>query len=111
MQIAAQPPQKAEGGLQFRRRVPRPLQLIEPADELMIAQAAGSLLDVGLEVIERAGVLGVAGARQLREIADQRLAAAVDEARQLLRQAGVERAVAGKVALVEQADVQLDVMV
>ena len=110
MQIAPQPPQKAESGLHLRRRfVPPAMQLIEPADQLMIAQAAGSLLHVRLQVIERARVLPVAGPRQLRQVAHQRPAVAQDEARQLFRQAGVERAVAGEVALVEQADVQLDV--
>ena len=42
----------------------------------MIAQAAGSLLHVRFQVIERTGVLGVAGARQLRQVADQRPAVA-----------------------------------
>ena len=51
-------------------------QLLQPADQLIIAQAAGRLLDVRLQVVESVGVLGVALARQLRQVADQRIAVA-----------------------------------
>ena len=56
------------------------------------------------------GVLGVALAREARQVAHQRLAVGADEARQLRGQIRIERAVAGQIALVEQADVQLGVL-
>ena len=112
MQIAAQARQKVIGLAQLGTGVGGAVaQLSEPADQLVIAQAAGRLLDVRLQVVERGGVLGVAVARQLREIAHQGVAVAVDEARQAVGQPGVERPVAGEKALIQQADVQFDIVV
>ena len=81
----------------------------QPAHQLIVAQAAGRFLDVRFQVVDGVGVLGVAVARQLRQVADQRLAVARHEPRHPAGQVGVQRAVAGQVALVQQADVQLGV--
>src|SRR5262245_53249201 len=86
-------------------------QLLEPAEELIIAQAARSFLDVRLEMIDWVREFGVAVARQVREIADERVAVAVDEARQLASEIRVESTVTGEEALIEKADVQLGVLV
>ena len=51
----------------------------------------------------------MAVARELRQVADQGVAIGVDEARQAVGQPGVERAVAGEEALIEQADVEFGI--
>ena len=73
VEITAEAGQVAEGLLQLGRRIGRAdarwfgiVQLVQPADELEIAEAAGRLLDVRLEVIKGVGVLGVAVAGELR---------------------------------------------
>src|SRR5437870_12549285 len=116
MQITAQPRQESESFLELGRRIgrahPRSVgraQLLQPAEELVIAEAAGSLLDVGLEVIERPGEPRMTFASKLAQIANQRLAVGVNETRQSAGQLGIERAVARKVALIEQTDIQLDI--
>ena len=86
-------------------------QLAQPAHELVVAQAAGRFLDVGLQMMNGVGVAGVALAREPGQIAGQRFAVGADEARQLRGQIGIERAVAAQISLVEQADVQLGVLV
>src|SRR5437899_10832992 len=62
-------------------------------------------------MIEGAGVLGVAVARELCEVAEQGIAIAVDEARKLGGEISIEGAVAAEVALIEEADVELGVAV
>ncbi len=116
MKVAAQARQITEGVLQIRgwfggteAGLIGGVDLLEPADQLEVAETAGSLLDIGLQVIEGAGELGVALPRQSGEVADQRLAVGLDEARQAAGEVGIERAVAGKETLIEQADVELDI--
>ena len=110
VQIAAQAGQEVIGLAQFGTGLGGAIaQLTEPADQLVVAQTAGRVLDVRLEMVERAGVLGMAVARELRQIAYQGVAIGVDEARQAVGQPGVERAVAREKALIEQADVEFRV--
>ena len=86
-------------------------ELLHPSDELKIAQPAGSLLHVGLEMIESVGVFGVALAGQADQVAHQGVAVALHEARKFLAQGAEQRPVAGQKALVQQADVELGVLV
>jgi hypothetical protein len=112
VQEAPQPRKVLEGFLQRGSGLFTGLvQFLQPAGELEIAQASGSLLDVGLQVIERSGKFRMAFASQLRQVADQRLAAGLDKTRQAARQVGVQYSVARKKTLVEQADIQFDILV
>ena len=118
VKVIAKARQVTEGLLQFggRRRQAEPMafgvaQLLQPAKELKIAQAAGGFLDVRLEMIDGIAILGVAFAGEARQVARQRVAIGQHEARQLGGQGRVERAVAGQVTLVEQRNVELGVLV
>src|SRR5262245_219931 len=118
MEIAAQAGQKvkciAQLGCGIRAGQARGLrfaELLEPADQLVVAKPAGSFLDVRLQVIKGGGVFRMPLASQLRQIANQRIAIAVDKAWELRRERGVQYAVAAQEALIEQAYVQLRVAV
>ncbi|MEI9976287.1 MAG: hypothetical protein WDO73_32100, partial [Ignavibacteriota bacterium] len=86
-------------------------KLFHPAHKLKIAESAGSLLHVGLEMIEGVGVLGMAFAGEADEVAHQSVAIILNESREPLADVCEERTVAGEEALVEQADVQLGILV
>ena len=62
-------------------------------------------------MIIRAGVFGMALACEADQVAHQSVAIGLYEARKLLAERREERAVAGEEALVEQADVQLGILV
>lgn len=118
VQIRAQARQVAEGLFQVRGRrgQAQPLafgvpQLLQPAHQLKIAQAAGGFLDVRFQVMDGVAVLGMAFPRQPRQVARQRVAIGEHEARQFGGQGSVERAVACQVTLVEQGNVELGVLV
>ena len=63
--------------------------LIQPRDQLQVAEAAGRLLDIRLQMIKRGVEFLVAVARELAQIAHQAVALPVNEAGQALRQPGV----------------------
>src|SRR5215471_5544027 len=106
VQEAAQARKKPERLAQLRRRVGRAVaKLVEPANELIITQAARSLLHVWLQVVDRGGVLGVPLAGQRRQVANQRVAIAVYESRKLIGKRRIQGPIAGEVALIEQAHV------
>ena len=117
MEVTPHARQEAEGLLQFLGSGGGGIagtgvaQLFEPGDQLEVAKPAGSLLDVGLQVVQRVAELGVALAGETGEIAHQDFAVGAEEARQTVGHSGVERAVPGQEALVEDADVELDVLV
>jgi hypothetical protein len=62
-------------------------------------------------VVKRVGVFVVAFSCELRQVANQRIPVAGDEPRQLLGELGIQRPVARQIALIEQTDVELDVVV
>ena len=112
----AQPEQKGAGRLQFRRQIEarQPVrrgraELAQPAHQLEVAQAAGRLLDVRLQLVDGFAVPRMAGADQPAQMKGQPLALAVQEAAQLQDELRVQTAVAGQEALVQQADAELDV--
>src|ERR1043166_8714221 len=66
VQKIAQAREMLEGLLQLGSRLVAGLMhFLDPADQLIVPKPAGSLFDVGLEMVEGAGVLGVALAREL----------------------------------------------
>ena len=83
----------------------------QPAHQLIVAQAARRILDVRLQVIVSIVILLVAFAAEACEVAHQGVALGVQEARQPLGKPGIQRPVAGQVPLIQQADVQLDVLI
>src|SRR5579883_1352923 len=85
---AADVRQRGERLAQLGRGLARPAvpQLVEPAQELIIAQPARPFLDVRLQMVEGVRVARVALPRQLRQVAGQRLAARLQEVRQPARE-------------------------
>ena len=118
VQVAAQRGQEVPSGIQFGKllrdghlvRLRRP-KLAEPSHQLEIPQTAGRLLDVRLQVIDRVRIARVPDPGQPCEMVDQLLAAAMEETRERGDQLPVEIRIAGQQALIEQADVQLDIAV
>ncbi len=83
----------------------------EPVREIVIAQAAGAIFDVGLEVKNGVAEFVVAGAREIGEALHDRARFARDELRnRLVVQAGEERAIAGEIAAIEQRNREFDVV-
>ena len=116
MQVVPKTRHVVEGLVQFGsglglRHAAAIAQLRQPADQLGIAQAARRLLDIGLQMIKGIAVLSVALVGEARKIAQQRVAIGGDEARQLFGEGGVEGAISGQKPLVEQADIQLGVLI
>ena len=78
---------------------------------MIIAEAAGVFLEVGLQVKDGVAVLGVPPASPLRKIAQQVLMIAGNEVRQhLVAQAHKQPGVARQVAAVEERHVELEVV-
>jgi len=109
VQKATQARQEEKRGLDLRGF--HIANLGQPAHQLIVAQAARGVLDVRLQVIVSVLILLVAFAAEARQVARQRVALGVQEARQALGKPGIQRAVAGQEPLIQQADVQLDILI
>ena len=92
--------------LEFER-----LQGVQPVNHMEIAQAAGMLFDVGLQMVDGVGELGVAGAGHASQVLDDGGAFGRYELREQPFQSRVTGGVAGKETPVQQADGQLQVAV
>src|SRR4051794_19819525 len=86
MKEAAQRKQKTSRTPRVRASVPRPLNLSQPPQQLIIPQAARRFLHVRLQMIERVVVFVMAVPRKLSEISNQGLALRLNETRKLLAQ-------------------------
>src|SRR5579883_104669 len=78
---------------------------------MVIAQAAGALLDIGFEMKDGIAVLGVAGAGELGEVLDDGVPFAQDERReQVILKAAIKGVVPAEIAAVEQGDEELKIV-
>src|SRR5579885_1806204 len=78
---------------------------------MVIAQAAGALLDIGFEMKDGIAVLGVAGAGELGEVLDDGVPFAQDARReQVILKAAIKGVVPAEIAAVEQGDEELKIV-
>ena len=117
--------QKIEGGFGIAARaledatpLPRPLlglfqmeQKREPDCQVIVAQSAGTVLEVGFEMEDGVAVLGVAGAGNLAQLLRDRVPLAQNQAgKDRLMQLLVERELAGEEAAVESGQGEFEVV-
>ena len=83
----------------------------EPDGEVVVAEAAGTLLEVGLEMEDGVAVFGVAGASDLSQLLGDGVPLAQDQAGEdSLVKLLVERELAGKEAAIEGGEGELEVV-
>ena len=108
----------AAGALEDAAALARPLLGLfeveeqgEPDGEVVVAQAAGTVLQIGLEMKDGVAVLGVAGAGDLAELLRDGVPLAQDEAgKNGLVQLLVERKLSGEKAAVEGGEREFEVI-
>ena len=95
--------EKVEGRFEIRCFATA-LQRSEPPYRLEIAQSAGCVLDIRLEMIDRVLILRVASLGQFRELPGHRCGTLVRESPEAFVQPLKHRRIAGHQAAVQQAD-------
>ena len=78
---------------------------------MQITQTTGRVFDIRLQMMERAVETCVPFTRQPRQVPDEGISLAVNETRQPLEQRAINRRISGEEPLIEQADIQLDILV
>ncbi len=102
--------EKIESGAQVGC-VLAPIEGVEPANGVEIAQAAGSFLNIGLQVIDGVLGLGVAGFGEAGETLAKRHAAAGEKGAEAFVEPIEHLRIAGKKTAIEQADGELGIAV
>ncbi len=93
----------------FGQRALRP-QMRQRANQMEIAQAAGTFLDVGLAVVQRVLIFGVAEACVLNQVLAQLCAVFFQKRRPFGGKSGMQGGVTGKIAQIQEIDGEIDVL-